>query len=280
MNTQNGGGSPEHGLKINAGGIETNYHDMGVGFPTLLIHGSGPGVTAWANWRLVMPELAKSSRVIAPDIVGFGYTERPQGIEYGREVWLKHLLEFMDALDLQQVDLIGNSFGGALALFLATQYPERVRRIVLMGSVGVGFEITRGLDKVWGYEPSIENMSDVLKVFAYDRQLISDDLARMRYEASIRSGYQEAFSSMFPPPRQNGVDELTVCPERLSKLPHKTLIIHGKEDQVIPVSNSHKLLELIPEAELHVFKKCGHWVQIERASRFVDLVRGFLEKDV
>ena len=75
--------SPEIGRSIVAAGIATNCHDVGSGRPVLLIHGSGPGVTAWANWRLVLPELARSCRVIAPDMVGFGYTERPEGIAYG-----------------------------------------------------------------------------------------------------------------------------------------------------------------------------------------------------
>ena len=71
--------SPEIARSIVAAGIRTNYHDVGEGFPLLLIHGSGPGVSAWANWRTVMPELARRSRVIAPDMVGFGFTERPAG---------------------------------------------------------------------------------------------------------------------------------------------------------------------------------------------------------
>ena len=72
MTTQN----PEIANSINAGGIQTNYHDVGNGKPVLLIHGSGPGVSAWANWRLTIPELAKQYRVIAPDMAGFGFSER------------------------------------------------------------------------------------------------------------------------------------------------------------------------------------------------------------
>ena len=86
--------SPEIGSSINAGGIATNYHDRGTGDPVLLLHGSGPGVSAWANWRLVIPSLAENFRVIAPDIAGFGFTERPDGIRYDMETWLKHALDF------------------------------------------------------------------------------------------------------------------------------------------------------------------------------------------
>ena len=75
--------SPEIARSIGAAGIRTNVHDVGEGAPVLLIHGSGPGVSAWANWRLTLPELAKARRVIAPDMVGFGFTERPAGFAYG-----------------------------------------------------------------------------------------------------------------------------------------------------------------------------------------------------
>ena len=149
--------SPEIGREIIAAGYRTNVHDHGEGgFPVMMIHGSGPGVTAWANWRLVIPELAKHRRVVAPDMLGFGYSERPEDQTYDRERWVKHALGVMDELGLEQVDLVGNSFGGGLALALAIEHPERVRRLVLMGSVGVSFPITKGLDEVWGYEPSLK----------------------------------------------------------------------------------------------------------------------------
>src|SRR5574343_1731234 len=181
--------SPEIGRSIVAAGIATNVHDVGAGKPVLLIHGSGPGVTAWANWRLVLPELGKTCRAIAPDMVGFGYTERPAGIEYGVDGWVAHAIGLLDALGIEQTYLIGNSFGGAIALALAIRHPQRVRRLVLMGSVGVPFDITPELDAAWGYEPSLAAMRSLLEIFAYDRSLVTaDELAELRYQASIRPG--------------------------------------------------------------------------------------------
>jgi hypothetical protein len=100
---------PEIGSSINAAGITTNYHDMGDGDPVLLIHGSGPGVSAWANWRTVMPALSRQHRVVAPDIVGFGYTDRPDDFQFIRDSWTAHLVAFVDALDLPEVSIVGNS---------------------------------------------------------------------------------------------------------------------------------------------------------------------------
>lgn len=273
--------NPEIGRSLVANGIVTNYHDVGTGFPVLLIHGSGPGVSAWANWRLTIPALADGRRVIAPDMVGFGYSERPKGIQYNMATWVAQAVGLLDALGIEQADLVGNSFGGGLALALAIRHPQRVRRLVLMGAAGVSFPITPGLDAVWGYQPSIANMRKLLDVFAFDRSLMSDELAELRYKASIQPGFQEAFQSMFPAPRQSGVDALASREEDIRALPHETLVVHGREDQVIPLANSLTLAQWIARAQLHVFGRCGHWTQIEHAARFAQLVSNFLaEADV
>lgn len=268
--------NPEIGQSIQAAGIRTNYHDHGDGAPVLLVHGSGPGVSAWANWRGVLPPLSADRRVIAPDIVGFGYTEHPADFEFTQQAWVEHLVGFLDALELPKVSIVGNSFGGALALWLADRYPDRIDRLVLMGSAGTSFELTPGLDAVWGYEPSVANMAALLKLFAYDQSLLGPDLARLRYEASIRSGVHESYSAMFPAPRQDGVDALALPEESVSAIQNETLVVHGRDDKVIPLSSSLRIAELVPRAQLHVFNQCGHWTQIERCAEFVHLLRGFL----
>ena len=268
--------NPEIGQSILANGIKTNYHDVGSGKPVLLIHGSGPGVSGWANWRLTIPALSAASRVIVPDMVGFGFSERPSGIRYGLDGWVAQAVGLLDALDIECADIVGNSFGGGLALALAIRHPKRVRKLVLMGSAGVPFTLTPGLDLAWGYEPSIANMRKLLDVFAYDRNLVTDELAELRYKASIQPGFQEAFSAMFPAPRQNGVDALASREADIRALPHDTLVIHGREDQIIPLSNSLNLANWISCSQLHVFGRCGHWTQIEHAARFNRLVANFL----
>jgi pimeloyl-ACP methyl ester carboxylesterase len=267
---------PEIGATIDAGGIKTNYLEAGQGPPVVLIHGSGPGVTAYANWRLVIPALAERFRVIAPDMIGFGFTERPDGVEYGVQTWADQTVAVMDSVGIQKASLVGNSFGGAIALRVAVQHPDRVDRLVLMGSMGVDFPITEGLDRVWGYEPSFENMRKVLDVFAYNRELVPDELAEVRYRASMQPGFQESFSAMFPAPRQRWVDAMRTPDQELRKLQHQTLIVHGREDQVIPVDTSLHLMQLLENGDLHVFSHCGHWVQIERSADFNRIVGDFL----
>ena len=270
--------TPEVGETILAGGIQTNIHDTGTdpgGGTVLLIHGSGPGVSAWANWRLTIPALAPHFRVVAPDIAGFGYTER-NAMDYGLDTWTAHVIGVLDTLGIESAHVVGNSFGGSLALSLAIRHAERVRRLGLMGAVGLSFPLTPGLDAVWGYEPSVEAMAGLLRIFTATPAEGIDELARLRYEASIRPGVQEAYARMFPAPRQRWVDALAHAESDVSSITAPTLIFHGREDRVIPLATSLRLLELIPEAQLHVFGNCGHWTQIEHAAEFNRLLRDFL----
>ena len=268
--------NPEVGQSIEANGITTNFHDQGSGPPVLLIHGSGPGVSAWANWRTTIPALAERFRVLAPDMVGFGFTQRPRDVVYSLDTWVSHALGFMDALGIEAASVVGNSYGGALALAMAARAPQRVTRLVLMGSAGVSFPLTPGLEAAWGYQPSAANMKALMGIFAYDQRLVTDELAALRHQASLRPGVQEAFAAMFPAPRQRWIEALTTPAERILALPQPTLIVHGREDRVIPLDNAYELLRLIPKAQLHVFGQCGHWTQIEHCARFNRLVGDFL----
>lgn len=265
---------PEIGRRVDAAGIGTNYLEAGEGTPVVLVHGSGPGVSAYANWRLTMPDLATEHRVLAPDMAGFGFSDRPH--TYGMANWVRQLDGFLEALSLERVSLVGNSFGGGLALAFAARWPERVDRLVLMGSMGVEFPITDGLDRVWGYEASLENMRAVIDLFAHDRALVTDELAQLRYRASTEPGVQEAFSTMFPAPRQRWVADMATPEHVIRSLPHETLIVHGRDDRIIPLDNALRLLQLIDRSQLHVFGRCGHWTQIEHAAEFNQLLLRFL----
>ncbi|NMH97334.1 alpha/beta fold hydrolase [Pseudonocardia acidicola] len=264
--------------EISHGGFRTVYHCAGEGRPLLLIHGSGPGVSALANWRGTMgSELADSFRMIAPDVVGFGETQADPTIEFTHSARVEHLVDFLDALGLDGVDVIGNSMGGALALALAHRQPNRVRRMVLMGTVGIGFPISPGLEAVWGYEPSEENLASLFRIFAFDQTLVSPELVRLRHEASIAPGVHERYAAAFAAPRQRHLDAMALPEDDLRQISTPTLLVHGAEDQVIPLQQtSLRLVSLLPAADLVVFGRCGHWTQIERAAHFVREVAAFL----
>lgn len=268
--------SPEIANQIELDDFVLNYHDQGQGEPILLIHGSGPGVTAWANWRGIIPTLSRKARIIAPDMLGFGYTRCSPDMVLTPATWVQSLICLLDALKIDRVSVVGNSFGGAIALALAKAHPQRVNRLVLMGAAGIDAPISQGLEKVWSYTPSLEAMRGLMEVFAYDHSIITEDLVRMRYEASIRDDVQERFARLFPAPRQNGVEMLALAETDLKSIANQTLLVHGLNDQVIPVEWSERMVRLLPHAELHTYGECGHWVQIEKAAQFAQLVSDFL----
>ncbi len=266
----------EAGEFIDAGGHRTHYHEAGSGDTIVLIHGSGPGVTAWANWRNALPLFAQHFHVLAPDVLGFGFSARPAGATYGKDIWADHLIAFLRAKGVERCHIVGNSLGGALALAVAVRAPQLVDRIVLMGAAGVSFPVTPGLAAVWGYEPSLELMRTLIaEHFAYDRSLATDDLVRLRYEASRQPGFHESYAAMFPAPYQRHLDALVTPDEQIAAITSPTLLIHGREDKVVPLAASLRMFELLPNADLHVYGHCGHWTMIERRDDFNALVLAF-----
>jgi pimeloyl-ACP methyl ester carboxylesterase len=261
---------------IDAGGIRTSYLEAGSGPPVLMLHGSGPGVSATANWQYNIPVLAEKLHVLAPDIVGFGGTERPGDIVYSLRSWTDHVWAFLDANGIEKTAIVGNSLGGRIALQMATDRPDRISRMVLMGSPGVGMTLTEGLQALRAYEPSHDAMRALLRnYFAVDPTLITDELVAIRYQASVADGAFEAYRAMFFDPRHKG-SELAITEDEVRAITTPSLLVHGREDKVVPLSVSVTMLGLLPNADLHVFSHCGHWTQIERADEFSALVSDYL----
>ncbi|MDP3495256.1 MAG: alpha/beta hydrolase [Hyphomonadaceae bacterium] len=270
---------PEIGRSIVAGGIATNYHDHGAGPPLLLIHGSGPGVSAWANWSRNIPVLSQDFRVIAPDLVGFGYSTHPAGAVDDKSVWVRQVIGLLDALEIDKISVLGNSFGGAIALALMIAHPDRVHRAVLMGSVGLKGPVSDALDFLWSYTPSLENMREAIGKLAYDESRITDELVQMRHEAAARPEAHRSYAATFGgAPRQRALDMLSSEEADIGRIAHEVLILHGAFDKVIPLQTSIRLHQLIRNSDLHSFAGCGHWVQIERAASFNRLVRQFVDQ--
>jgi pimeloyl-ACP methyl ester carboxylesterase len=263
---------------IDAGGIETSYLEAGAGEPVVMLHGSGPGVSAMANWQHNIGTLSQRFRVLAPDIVGFGETERPEDVVYSLRTWTDHIWAFLDAHGIEKTAIVGNSLGGRIALQMATDRADRITKMVLMGAPGVGMTLTDGLAALRAYEPSHAAMRHLLcNYFAVDPAMITDELVAIRYEASIADGAYEAYRAMFFDPRHTG-SELVITEDEVRAIATPALLVHGREDRVVPVQVSVTMLGLLPNADLHVFSACGHWTQIERAEEFSVLVADYLAR--
>jgi len=262
------------GRIVDAGGIRTVYHDHGAGDPIVLLHGSGPGVSAWQNWSTIIPRLAQRFRVLAPDIAGFGGTACDQSCDI--KLWSRHLLDFLHALDIEKPLLVGNSFGGGLALAVAARHPERVGAMVLMGTPAGEFIQTEGLRSGWFYEPDRGAMERILKLFPHDPAVVTPAMVEERYLASARPGAQEAFRRLIPKPGAPGETIVRgVSEAALAALPHRVLVLHGREDKVVPPACGLRIAEHVARADLHLFGECGHWVMLERPDAFVSLVSDF-----
>jgi pimeloyl-ACP methyl ester carboxylesterase len=271
---------------VTVGGADTAVIDTGdpdsaqVGtgqLPVLLLHGSGPGVSAAANWRPVIPALRASRRVIAPDQLGFGGTATGSKRAFGRAAWTDHALSLLDELGVEQCDVIGNSMGGAIALSLAVARPAAIRRIVLMGTMGVAMALPPGLATIWSYRPSVEAMREVIGLFAWNRSLITDELVQMRYEASLNPPLRDSWAAMFPHPQQRWVDDLALSGAELNAVSQPVLLVHGRDDRVVPWrSSSAPMVDLLPDCRLHLIGGCGHWTMIEKTAEFLGVVEPFL----
>lgn len=261
---------------IDAGGVQTSYLQAGAGEPVVMLHGSGPGVSAMANWQHNIGALAQRFRVLAPDILGFGATQRPDDVVYSLRTWTDQIWAFLDAHGIEKTAIVGNSLGGRIALQMATDCPDRITKMVLMGAPGVGMTLTDGLAALRAYEPSHDAMRDLLRnYFAVDPAMITDELVAIRYEASIADGAYEAYRAMFFDPRHTG-SELSITEDEARAIATPALLVHGREDRVVPMQVSVTMLGLLPNADLHVFSACGHWTQIERADEFSALVADYL----
>ncbi|MDB5726807.1 MAG: alpha/beta hydrolase fold, partial [Noviherbaspirillum sp.] len=187
----------------------------------------------------------------------------------------------MDALDIPKAHLVGNSMGGASSLTVALEYPDRLDKLVLMGSAGLGTSLfvpqpPEGIKAMFGLyrNPSLDALKRMVSVFVYDPSRITDELLQSRFEAmNINGGLhlKNFVASLDKFPRL-----MADLSARLGEVRAKTLCIWGRDDRFVPLDNGLKALWGIPDAQLHVFSKCGHWAQWEHADEFNRLVVDFL----
>jgi pimeloyl-ACP methyl ester carboxylesterase len=260
--------NPAIGKSAQAGDIRTNYFECGEGVPLILLHGSGIGVSAYANWHRTLPAFGRHFRVFAPDIAGFGYSSPPDDARYGLGFWVDHLIAFMDQLGIARAHVLGNSFGGALALATAVRHPERVDRLALMGSVGVPFQVPAAFGSGWSEELTADSMRSVAQCFTFDPSQISEEMVHIRLLTANRPEQKRRQQRLFPGAREERVMALVTPDSALAGLRNPVLIMHGRDDLIVPLDTSMRLHSLIVHSDLHVFSRCGHWSHLDRADDF------------
>ena len=266
---------------VDVDGQPMAYVEQGEGAPLILIHGGGPGASGISNYRRNIGPLAAARRVIVIDLPGYGRSASRPIAAAIYEGLADAVLGFMDALGIAKASFIGNSLGGGTTLSLALRFPDRVDRMILLGPGG-GYSLsphpTEGLLRMLtfydGDGPSVEKVDRVLDLLVFDRSTITPDLVQERYQAAIQPNIMAN-----PPLKGRGAnpkDDLWRQP--LNELDHRTLILWGRDDRVLSMDNALVFLKAMPNAELHIFPKTGHWVQWERADQFNQLVVNFLDR--
>jgi pimeloyl-ACP methyl ester carboxylesterase len=258
------------------------------GPPTLLLHGGGFDSADFSYGRVV-GSLSRGRRVFAPDLPGYGGSDKPD-LDYDLAYYVDFLARLMDALGLMRAALLGLSMGGGAALGLALSEPERVERLVLVDSYGLGREVPRGrLGYFLARTPLAADLIYALMrrsrrivrwgllSVVHDRRVVTDGLTEQARGLLNEPDSGRAFRSF----RENEVrwDGLrTDFSDRLGEIIAPTLIIHGAHDPAVPVAWARRAHARLPNSELRVFDGCGHWPPRERPEEFNRVVEDFLSR--
>lgn len=264
-------------------GQSLHYHDAGQGPAVIMLHGGGPGAGGWSNFNRNFSAFVEAGyRTILLDCPGFNrsypiVSADPRGLINARAV---HAL--MDALDIRKAHLIGNSMGGLSALTFALEFSDRLDRMILMGSAGLGqslFQPTpqegiKLLMKLYR-QPTLENLQAMLQVFVHDPSVLTEELVQQRWQAMQRS--LEHLANFVKSNELNPRALFVDLTPRLPEIRAKTLVVWGRDDRFVPLDNGLKAVWNLPDADLQVFSRCGHWAQWEHAAKFNRLALGFLD---
>jgi pimeloyl-ACP methyl ester carboxylesterase len=264
------------------------YHEVGEGPPLLLLHGSGPGVTGWRNYRQNLPALSRHFRCLVLEFPGFGVSHDTDQspLVAGPDA----VRRFLTGLGLAGIPVIGNSMGGVIACQLAIAHPDLFSRIVTIGGVGKNLfspSPGEGLVRLTDFveNPTREALVQWLESMVFDPALVTDQLVEERWAQATEPATLEASQRMYG--RKATAERIRASAESerapywamLHKITVPTLLTWGRDDRVSPVDMALLPMRTIPRAELHVLPDCGHWAMIEQQSAWEAAVLAFLLRD-
>ena len=268
---------------IKVGNLNTRYWALGdKGTPVLLIHGLGASADIW---MYNVEALARQHRVYVPDLVGFGRSDKP-GPSFSPFDYTPFLDDFMNLLKIERVSLVGQSLGGGIALHYALQFPQKMNKLVLVDSAGLGKEVIwtlrlmslPGVGELFSY-PSRKGVEIFFKLAVRNRALVTKDFVELYYDICSRPGFQKFFLMIL---RQivdiRGAREEILDPimNNLNKIAQPALIIWGEKDGVLPIKHGYLGKEKLPNAKLKIMERCGHIPFFEKSDEFNELVLKFL----
>ncbi len=264
------------------------YHEAGEGSPLLLLHGSGPGVTGWRNYRGVIDELSEHFRCLVLEFPGFGVSYAGDG--HPMMMAGGSVTAFLDGLGLDSVDIIGNSMGGIVGTNIAINAPERVNKLVTIGGMGKNLFShgpSEGIKLLMDFtdNPTREGLIRWLQSMVYDPAIVTDQLIEERWELATEPTTLEIARRMYSSQAMaamaaaNKAADTTPYWAKLGRIKAPTLLTWGRDDRVSPVDMAMLPMRDVPNAELHVFPNCGHWTMIEAREAWLSAVLSFLTRD-
>jgi 4,5:9,10-diseco-3-hydroxy-5,9,17-trioxoandrosta-1(10),2-diene-4-oate hydrolase len=258
-------------------GRRIHFHDLGKGPVVVFLHGSGNGACGYSNFKGNYPELVKAGyRVIVPDLIGFGYSDKPADVEYPLPFFIECVKQLLDHVGVQKYTLIGNSLGGAVALGFALAYPQNVERLVLMAPGGLNdlpdYLAMPGMAMMFGLFNSSEpvtqaRMKDFFrKAFVVNPDYVDDALVHERYEL-MKLQNPQVIKTMQVPNMTGRLGEIK-CP---------SLALWGLNENMMPDSGILRLAKGMPNCRMVLVPQCGHWVMMEHRDLFNRTVLDFLK---
>ena len=275
----------QEGRFAEAGGMRLHYFDAGTGSPVVLLHGGGPGASAWSNFGRNLPVFAGRFRTLMMDQPGFGKSGKPPVTGSYFTFSADALAALLDTLGIERVHLVGNSLGGGTAVRFALNYPDRAGRLVLMGPGGLSLNVIapdppEGVKGLMEFAappgPTRDTLAAFLRTLVFDQRLVTDELIDERFAAASDPEALAAMASMGASFFQHAEEGMLW--REAHALRQRVLLIWGREDRVNPLDGALVALKIIRRAQLHVFGGCGHWAQLEKFAEFNRLTMDFLEE--
>lgn len=266
--------------------LNIHYNDTEAGDEVVvMLHGSGPGASGWANFnRNIQPLTDAGYRVILMDCPGWSKSDTIVNDGSRSHLNARVLKGLVDALGLNKIHIIGNSMGGHSAVAFTLEYPEHVDKLILMGGgTGGGSLFTpmpaEGIKRIGKLyrEPNMDNLKEMMDIFVYDSSNLTEELFQTRLDNILaRKDHLENFvASTKANPKQ-----FPDVGHRLGEIKNETLIVWGRDDRFVPMDTGIRLVNGIQRSELHIFNRCGHWVQWEYADKFNRMVLDFLKHGI
>lgn len=266
--------SPPEGHYFHNGDLTTHYLSYGNGPAVVFLHGSGPGASAYSNFKQNVDAVVESGhRAVLVDMIGFGYSSKPANCDYTTKLFADNVKALIDHLELGSVTLLGNSLGGAICLRLALDFPKLVKSLILMAPGGIEEKeryfampgIAKMVNAFVGGDLDKEGLRTILEILVHDPKHVTDELVEERF-AVLETQPPEVLSRMIIP---NTVGELVnlSCP---------VYGFWGEQDEMTPVTGVQHFTQQCQRVQFTTLGQCGHWVMVEYAELFNNYLRQIL----